>query len=450
MRFLIYGKESTETLRLTDALKAANCIVDREYDIAGLNRDDAQSLKSQNLYAAVLAPGELTNLFKDKSSNVPVFQNNITIQQLFGRMAVVAGHGFAGHVVGARLGEDVLSIDLIDRKKCTKNGEPLALTARQHALLRILAAAPVRGVDRSYIEQHIPTKTGEMSSNLLGQHLYRLRVKIGVNFVPKSVAGRYILGGCRDNASLSPEGLVMDRHDNIYFDGNLVKLDPIKLKILSFLMNRADRPMSRDQILAHIYPNEADRRHLSQRYVRVQICQLNKILAKASQSEQNPDGLKFIDNVWSVGYKFLSSPISLSPPENEFDVKGRVFVSDSLVIDTAGRQVMSIKGKNLQRHSITERDAAIAEYIFDNPGLQASWLQKHLGVKKTAFPSHLMNPLRKRIGRVGENYRRHLGAAGPKAIASHSGFSMPLAREAERVSLQHLLSNHAEPSELNI
>lgn len=83
-------------------------------------------------------------------------------------------HGQRSPIVTA--GEMELNTNL---KEARRSGKPLALTAREYALLSFLMHEPGKIFSRSEIEEHLYDERGSRMSNVIDSTVYHLRNKLG-------------------------------------------------------------------------------------------------------------------------------------------------------------------------------------------------------------------------------------------------------------------------------
>ncbi len=68
-------------------------------------------------------------------------------------------------------------------RRVTRGGEPVALTAREYALLEYLAMHRGSVVTRSALYEHLFDEDADTLSNLLDVHVSNLRKKLGAGLV---------------------------------------------------------------------------------------------------------------------------------------------------------------------------------------------------------------------------------------------------------------------------
>lgn len=321
MRVLLYEGDRTKDFTLKHQLERYGCIVDFEAAIDDLSRQDAADLMCMRPYTAVLVPGDLGNVFRqasfdfDTDSHAPILNNNISLSQAFSAVTIAYGHGFQGHVIDVSFGEDTLSIDLMNHKNCMKNGEFLDLIPKEHSLLRMLALKAGSFVSKDILKDNIWSEPADMNERNLDVQLSILRKKIGFDFIESRRDLGVKLASDKNMIGLIPKlGLHISDDNRVYVHGEEVKIEPQLLKILTYLNDNASAIRSRDDILAHLFPNEATRRQKTENLIRVQIFRLNKALASASKSDQYPNGLKFIESVIGQGYRMLPVPTPIPAP----------------------------------------------------------------------------------------------------------------------------------------
>jgi two-component system response regulator QseB len=69
------------------------------------------------------------------------------------------------------------------RRKVTRSGRPVALTAREYALFAFLAGKAGRVVTRTEIEEQLYGFGDEIASNAIEVHIYHLRRKLGAHVI---------------------------------------------------------------------------------------------------------------------------------------------------------------------------------------------------------------------------------------------------------------------------
>lgn len=84
----------------------------------------------------------------------------------------------------------------------------------------------------------------------------------------------------------------------VHIDGNKIDLSPMEFKLLAFLCRNPGRVYSRDQILDHVWGNDA--------FVELRTVDVN-IRRLRFQIEKNPEKPRFIRTVRGVGYKFVET-----------------------------------------------------------------------------------------------------------------------------------------------
>ena len=85
-----------------------------------------------------------------------------------------------------------VSIDTLARK-VTKSGEPVELTAREFAIVETLANRCNEVVSRSYLYEHLFDENDHSLSNLLDVFIYKLRQKLGKDFIRTRRGSGYIV-----------------------------------------------------------------------------------------------------------------------------------------------------------------------------------------------------------------------------------------------------------------
>ena len=87
---------------------------------------------------------------------------------------------------------DTIRINLADRT-VTKCGEPIALTAREFALVELLALHRGKLITRTVIYDHIFNEDDDSLSNLVDVHISHIRKKLGADFIETRRGQGYIL-----------------------------------------------------------------------------------------------------------------------------------------------------------------------------------------------------------------------------------------------------------------
>ena len=75
-----------------------------------------------------------------------------------------------------------ISLDTV-RRTVTHNGQEVALTAKELALLEALVRRPGAVLSREQLEESLYGWGGEIGSNAVEVHLYNLRRKLGSNVI---------------------------------------------------------------------------------------------------------------------------------------------------------------------------------------------------------------------------------------------------------------------------
>ena len=75
------------------------------------------------------------------------------------------------------------------RRRATRGGEKVALTAREYLILAMLMAEPGRLVTRAELEKHLFGAEEEAGSNSVEVHIHNLRRKLGDGLI-STVRGR--------------------------------------------------------------------------------------------------------------------------------------------------------------------------------------------------------------------------------------------------------------------
>jgi len=99
------------------------------------------------------------------------------LEELLARVEVLCRRGYGQHDPLIRVGD--LEIDTVARRAC-RSGHELDLTAREFALLELLALNPGAVLSRSRIEEHIYDELVSPMSNVVDSTVYALRKKLSV------------------------------------------------------------------------------------------------------------------------------------------------------------------------------------------------------------------------------------------------------------------------------
>lgn len=97
----------------------------------------------------------------------------------------------AGNAVSAIAISDVV-IDLAKRN-VMKAGEPVSLTAREYALVELLALHRGRLISRSMIYDHLFDENDDSLSNLVDVHVHNVRKKLGKDFITTRRGQGYVI-----------------------------------------------------------------------------------------------------------------------------------------------------------------------------------------------------------------------------------------------------------------
>ena len=81
------------------------------------------------------------------------------------------------------------------RRTIMKNGEPIVLTAREYAILELLAINRGRVVTKSQIYDHIFDENDDSLSNLVEVHVSNIRRKLGRDFIETRRGMGYVING---------------------------------------------------------------------------------------------------------------------------------------------------------------------------------------------------------------------------------------------------------------
>src|SRR5262249_21320564 len=77
----------------------------------------------------------------------------------------------------------------------TSGGEPVALTAREYALVELLALHRGRLVSRTEIYEHLFDENDDTLSNLVEVHVMNVRKKLGRDFITTRRGQGYVIDG---------------------------------------------------------------------------------------------------------------------------------------------------------------------------------------------------------------------------------------------------------------
>ncbi len=115
-----------------------------------------------------------------------------SIRELISRLRALIRRA-AGHSESTiRIGS--ISIHLGDRT-VTKDGEPIVLTAREFALVELLALHKGKLITRTKIYDHIFGEDDDTLSNLVEVHVSHIRKKLGADFIETRRGQGYIVHG---------------------------------------------------------------------------------------------------------------------------------------------------------------------------------------------------------------------------------------------------------------
>jgi two-component system OmpR family response regulator len=81
------------------------------------------------------------------------------------------------------------------RRTIMKNGDPIVLTAREYAILELLAINRGRVVTKSQIYDHIFDENDDSLSNLVEVHVSNIRRKLGRDFIETRRGMGYVING---------------------------------------------------------------------------------------------------------------------------------------------------------------------------------------------------------------------------------------------------------------
>ncbi len=79
------------------------------------------------------------------------------------------------------------------RRTIVKNGEPVVLTAREFAILELLAMHRGRIVTKTQIYDHIFDENDDSMSNLVEVHVSNIRRKLGKDFIETRRGMGYVI-----------------------------------------------------------------------------------------------------------------------------------------------------------------------------------------------------------------------------------------------------------------
>lgn len=80
------------------------------------------------------------------------------------------------------------------RRRVLREGEPVALTAREYALVELLALHQGRLVSRTMIYEHLFDENEDTLSNLVDVHVHNVRKKLGKDFIVTHRGQGYTIG----------------------------------------------------------------------------------------------------------------------------------------------------------------------------------------------------------------------------------------------------------------
>jgi len=80
-------------------------------------------------------------------------------------------------------------------KTVTRSGEPVALTAREYAILEYLALHRGEVVTRTALYEHLFDETDDTLSNLVDVHVFSIRKKLGADLIATRRGQGYCIGG---------------------------------------------------------------------------------------------------------------------------------------------------------------------------------------------------------------------------------------------------------------
>jgi two-component system, OmpR family, response regulator len=114
------------------------------------------------------------------------------LPELFARLRALIrrGAGRASNVL--KVGDIVIDTGA---REVTQKGEPVALTAREYALVEYLALHQGEVVTRTTLYEHLFDENESTLSNLLDVHVSNIRKKLGAEFVTTRRGHGYCMGG---------------------------------------------------------------------------------------------------------------------------------------------------------------------------------------------------------------------------------------------------------------
>ena len=113
------------------------------------------------------------------------------LPELLARLRAVIRRG-AGVLASSRIKMGDVEIDTAARA-VTKNKKPVALTAREYALVEYLAMKRSEVVTRTTLYEHLFDESDETLSNLLDVHVSNVRKKLGAEFIVTRRGHGYVI-----------------------------------------------------------------------------------------------------------------------------------------------------------------------------------------------------------------------------------------------------------------
>jgi two-component system OmpR family response regulator len=110
--------------------------------------------------------------------------------ELFARLRALIRRGARQAAPSLELGE--VSVDTAARA-VTRAGQPVALTAREYALLEYLALHRGEVVTRLDLWEHLFDESDESTSNTVDVHVFNLRRKLGASFIQTRRGMGYVI-----------------------------------------------------------------------------------------------------------------------------------------------------------------------------------------------------------------------------------------------------------------
>jgi two-component system OmpR family response regulator len=106
-------------------------------------------------------------------------------------------HALIRRAAGLGSSEIVLGDVVLDTRKkaVTKTGEDVALTAREYAIVELLALRRGEVVSRAQIHEHVFDENDDTLSNLVEVHVSNVRRKLGKDFIQTRRGMGYVIDG---------------------------------------------------------------------------------------------------------------------------------------------------------------------------------------------------------------------------------------------------------------